>query len=103
MFWPKTKELENYTSNYGEAIAYFETEYLHNILRYTEFTPSQFKESLLFLCNVCQYCQSAGYWLRTHLWNVTFVRGHPYLIDIRDFEPLKQQNWTIIFLSLIHI
>ena len=97
VFWPHVEEIHDYKSNYGDATAYFKTEYLHNIVRYPEFTALQFKESLLFLCDVCNYCQSFGYWLRTHLWNVTFVRGNPYLIDIRDFESLKNQNWTSIF------
>lgn len=97
IFWPKVKKVDNYKSNYGDALAYYETEYIHNILRYYEFTPLQFKEALLFLCDVCEYCKNHGYWLRTHLWNVTFVKGRPYLIDIRDFEILGNQNWTEIF------
>jgi len=97
IFWPKVKRVDNYKSNNGDALAYYETEYIHNILRYPEFTPLQFKEALMFLCDVCEYCKNAGLWLRTHLWNVTFVMGHPYLIDIRDFEILGNQNWTKIF------
>lgn len=97
IFWPKVKKVDNYKSNNGDALAYYETEYIHNILRYPEFTPLQFKEALMFLCSVSEYCKNAGYYLRTHLWNVTFVRGHPYLIDIRDFEILDTQNWTNIF------
>lgn len=97
IFWPKIKKLDNYKSNFNNALAYYETEYIYNILRYPEFTPLQFKEALIFLCDVCEYCKNAGYFLRTHLWNVTFVRGSPYLIDIRDFEILGNQNWTVIF------
>ena len=97
IFWPKVTRIYNYKSNYCDALAYYETEYIHNILRYPEFTPLQFKEALMFLCDVCEYCKNAGYWLRTHLWNVTFVRGRPYLIDIRDFEILGNQNWIVIF------
>ena len=99
IFWPKVKRVDNYKSNYLDALAYYETEYIHNILRYPEFTPLQFKQALMFLCDVCEYCKNAGYWLRTHLWNVTFVRGRPYLIDIRDFEILGNHNWTEIFKS----
>ncbi len=98
IFWPKITRIDNYKSNYGDALVYYETEYIHNILRYPEFTPSQFKEALLFLCDVCEYCNKAGIFLRTHLWNITFVRGHPYLIDIRDFGILYQlNNWVEIF------
>jgi len=99
IFWPKLQKINNYTSNYGKALSYYETEYIYNILRYPLFTPNQFKESLLFLCDVCNYCKDNGYWVRTHLWNTTYVRGKPYLIDIRDFEVLKNQQWACIFLG----
>ena len=69
------------------------------MIRYPEYTPLQFKEALIFICDVCEYCEKAGYWLRTHLWNVTFVKGNPYLIDIRDFEILSNQNWLLIFIG----
>jgi len=97
IFWPKVRKIDNYKSNYGDALEYYETEYIHNILRYPEFTPSQFKDALIFICDVCEYCKKEGYWLRTHLWNLTFVRGHPYIIDIRDFEILSNQSWVVIF------
>ena len=99
IFWPKIQKVNNYTSKYGNALSYYETEYMYHILRYPLFTPSQFKESLLFLCDVCNYCKDNGYWLRTHLWNITYVRGKPYLIDIRDFELLGNQSWVIIFIN----
>ena len=99
IFWPKIQKLENYSSNFSSAIYYYDTEFIYNIIRYPEFTPEQFKDALLFLCDVCKYCKDNGYYLRTHLWNVTYVRGYPYLIDIRDFEILKTQDWKIIFLG----
>ena len=102
IYWPKITKIYNYKSNLkGETniISYYETEYISNILRYPEFTPIQFKEALLFLCEVCQYCNDNNYWLRTHLWNVTFYRGKPYLLDIRDFEILKNQSWKTIFIG----
>ena len=97
IFWPKVTKIDNYKSKHGDALEYYETEYIHNILRYPEFTPLQFKEALLFICDVCEYCKKAGYWLRTHLWNLTFVKGHLYIIDMRDFEILRNQSWLVIF------
>jgi len=99
IYWPKVTKIDNYKSEYGQALDYYDTEYIHNILRYPEFTPLQFKEALIFICDVCEYCEKAGYWLRTHLWNITFVKGNPYLIDIRDFETLINQNWLQIFMG----
>ena len=99
IYWPKLKKINDYTSYYGNAISYYETEYIHHIIRYPLFTPNQFKESLLFLCDVCKYCENNGYWLRTHLWNMTYVRGKPYIIDIRDFELLNNQSWKTIFIN----
>jgi len=99
-YWPKVEQNKNYKSNYinnKNIIAYFSTEFIHNILRYPEFTSLQFKEALVFLCYICEYCQKEGYFLRTHLWNITFVKGKPYLIDIRDFEILNNQDWRNIF------
>ena len=98
-FWPFTNKLTNYENKTEGIISYYKTEYIPNILRYPEFTPKQFKESLLFLCNVCIYCEENNYFLRSHLWNVTYLRGKPLLIDIRDFEKLRNQSWKPIFLS----
>lgn len=98
IFWPKVKKIDNYKSKTSnKAISYYDTQYISNILRYPEFTPEQFKEALLFLCDICEYCHKHGYWIRTHLWNVTFVKSLPFLIDIRDFEILRSQNWVSIF------
>ena len=99
IFWPKIQRVNNYKSTHGNALSYYETEYIHHILRYPLFTPNQFKESLLFLCDVCNYCKDNGYFLRTHLWNVTYVRGKPFIIDIRDFEKLGNQSWKSIFMG----
>lgn len=77
----------------------YKTEYIPNILRYPEFTPIQFKEALLFLHEVCAYCESNGMYIKTHLWNVTFYKGKPYLIDIRDFEVNTGQDWRCIFFN----
>nr|QBK88466.1 MAG: methyltransferase domain protein [Mimivirus LCMiAC01] len=99
IFWPRVKKITDYQSTHDNALAYYDTEYIHHIIRYHEFTPEQFKKALLFLCDVCIYCYNHGYFLRTHLWNVTFVRGKPYLTDIRDFEKLKSQKWINIFIG----
>jgi len=96
-YWPAVNKLEDYDSTFKSALSYYETEYFHHILRYPEFTPTQFKEALMFLLEVCEYCYSNGYYIRTHLWNLTFVRGKPLLIDIRDFEIYREQNWVAIF------
>lgn len=97
IYWPKVKKINNYESKHGKCISYYDTEYINYIIRYPEFTPEQFKESLIFLCNVCKYCKNHGYYLRTHLWNLTYYKGYPFLIDIRDFEKLNKQNWLCIF------
>jgi hypothetical protein len=75
----------------------YEAEYINHIIRYPEFTPEQFLESLYFLHDVCVYCRDNGYFIRTHLWNVVYYRGRPLIIDIRDFEHLYHQNWINIF------
>ncbi len=94
IFWPRVTKLTDYHSKNGDAIAYYDTEYIHHIIHYPEFTPKQFKTALLFLLEVCKYCFKHGFFLQSHLWNVTYVRGKPYLIDIRDFHELKNQNWV---------
>lgn len=99
IFWPKVQKIYDYESKYKKALAYYKTDYLHHIIRYPEFTPLQFKESLLFLCNVCLYCEKHNLWLRTHLWNVTYYKGNPYIIDIRDFEKYNGQSWKCIFMG----
>jgi hypothetical protein len=98
-FWPKVQRIYNYESNYGKALAYYKTDFIHHIIRYPEFTPLQFKEALLFVCNVCEYCEKHNLWLRTHLWNVTYYKGNPYIIDIRDFEKYNGQSWKCIFMG----
>lgn len=98
IYWPSVLENIEYEKK-ENVISCYKTDYIPNILRYPEFTPEQFKEALLFLYDVCNYCKKNNYFLRTHLWNVTFSNGKPILIDIRDFEILKQQNWKVIFTS----
>ena len=97
IWWPTVKRIDNYESSFGKALSYYETDYIHHIVHYPEFTSQQFKDALLFLINICQYCEKHSYYLRTHLWNVTFKNGHPFLIDVRDFEINKGQWWAVIF------
>lgn len=99
IYWPKVEKLYNYDNKKDDIISYYKTDYIYNILRYPEFTPFQFKEALIFLCEICLYCEKNNYYLRSHLWNVTFNKGNPILIDIRDFELLKSQSWNSIFIS----
>ena len=99
IFWPEITKNKSYISSYGKNILMsYNTEYIHNILRYPEFTPTQFKETLLFMCDVLEYCCNNNVWLRTHLWNVTYNKGKPIIIDIRDFEKYTNQSWKTIFL-----
>lgn len=102
IFWPRIKKNQDYKSvsnTDNNIISYYETEYIHHITRYPEFTPNQLKESLLFLADVCIYCKENNYFILTHLWNVTFKNGHPFMIDIRDFEIYSNQKWNKIFLG----
>lgn len=95
IYWPKVSLLKAETED--KKITKYETDYLHHIVRYPEFSPKQFKEALLFLTDVCMYCEKNGYYIRTHLWNVTYRNGFPFIIDIRDFEKLSNKSWTSIF------
>jgi len=89
-YWPKVKYI-NYTpvteSDYLEC---YDTFYFHHILRFPEFSPRQLKKALLFLCDVLEYCMENNYFLPTHLWNLTFYRSEPILMDIRDFQELSE-------------
>lgn len=97
IFWPEVKKNNDYKSDYGSCIAYYNTEYINNIIRYPEFTPYQFKEALIFIYEVLKYCKDNNYHVRTHLWNVTYYKGKPILIDIRDFEKFRNQSSLDIF------
>ena len=99
IFWPKINKIENYENKSDKCIAYFETEYIPNIIRYPEFTPKQIYQSLMFLLDVLEYCEANGVYMRTHLWNLTFYNGKPIIIDIRDFENFDNQSWTNIFMG----
>lgn len=98
VFWPKVTKLTDYNP-VNPCLACYETEYFHHIIRYSEFTPEQFVEALIFISDVMIYCYENGYHLRTHLWNVTFVKSSPILIDIRDFEIYKGQSPLSVFTS----
>lgn len=100
IYWPVITKNTTYKSSFKtnvKIVSYYDTEYLHHITRYNEFTPKQFKESLLFLCEVCIYCFNHGIYIQSHLWNITYVEGKPIIIDIRDFKPLLSHNWIEIF------
>ena len=89
-FWPKVKKSDYNPVTEANYLECYDTFYFHNILRFPEFTPGQLKETLLFLCNVLEYCMENNYFLPTHLWNLTFYRCKPILIDIRDFQELGE-------------
>ena len=72
IYWSEVNELKEYNSSYGEnAVAFHQTEFIHHIVRYPEYTPPQFLESLLFLLDICFYCRENGFYINTHMWNLT--------------------------------
>jgi len=100
IYWLKVKKINNYESNLGKCIAYYDTEYINHIVRYPEFTGQQFKDSLLLMCDASAYSKNNGYFLRTHIWNIVYVKGNPCIIDIRDFMIyLKENDFKYMFLD----
>ena len=57
IFWPKVEKYDYQVDKKPDVIGYFKTDYIYHIVRYPEFTPRQFLESLLFLLDVCKYCK----------------------------------------------
>jgi SAM-dependent methyltransferase len=101
-YWPNVNKTNYIPVTEGDYLECYETEYFHHILRFPEFTPNQLKEVLFFICNVLEYCIEEKIYLPTHLWNITFYRGEPIIIDIRDFQKLTEKckckfpNWEHI-------
>jgi len=103
-YWIKINKSDKTTTtpHKEKLVSAYKLDYITHVVRYPEFTPKQFIDSLKLICDISIYCLKNNIWCQTHIWNIIFKNGKPLLIDIGDFKkktPTENDALSVIYSS----